>query len=120
MSEFIKVPELSGLEKAAILITELGSFNTDKVLSFLSEQEKAKLFNAVGLLGNVGIESEIRVLEEANRFGVKRGIAAPVRSDKEIAEEMNSMSGKNSKLREYINQNPDSIASALSAWMREE
>ena len=120
MSEFIKVPELSGLEKAAILITELGSFNTDKVLSFLSEQEKAKLFNAVGLLGTVGIESEIRVLEEANRFGGKRGIAAPVRSDKEIAEEMNSMSGKNSKLREYINQNPDSIASALSAWMREE
>ena len=47
MNEFIKVPELSGKEKAAILLTELGSFNTGKVFSLLSENEIEKLLAAV-------------------------------------------------------------------------
>lgn len=122
MNEFIKVPELSGRQKAAILITELGSFNTDKVLSYLSDSEVERLLSAVGMLGKVSIGDEIRVLSELNDFGVRRGISKPIRSDAEIRAEMNAEKHniKNNELREFINQNPDAIANALSAWMRED
>lgn len=124
MNEFIKVPELSGKEKAAILLTELGSFNTGKVFSLLSENEIEKLLAAVASLRKVTMQDEIRVLTEVNEFGVKRGISKPVRSDSEIRAEMNEQilnsKDKNKDLRDFINQNPDTIANALRDWMREE
>lgn len=123
MNEFLKVPELSGVEKAAILLTELGSFNTSKVFSLLSEKEISKLLAAVSSLRKVSTADEIRVLMEANEFGVKKGISKPVRSDAEIRAEMQAQAlgrDKNKDLRDFINQNPDTIASALSAWMGEE
>ncbi len=124
MNEFIKVPELSGKEKAAILLTELGSFNTGKVFSLLSENEIEKLLAAVASLRKVTMQDEIRVLTEVNEFGVKRGISKPVRSDAEIRAEMNvqilNSKDKNKDLRDFINQNPDTIANALRDWMREE
>lgn len=124
MNEFIKVPELSGKEKAAILLTELGSFNTGKVFSLLSEKEIEKLLAAVASLRKVTMQDEIRVLTEVNEFGVKKGIAKPIRSDAEIRSEMNEQilngKDKNKDLRDFINQNPDTIANALRDWMREE
>ncbi|MBR1616424.1 MAG: hypothetical protein IJ717_13490 [Treponema sp.] len=124
MNEFIKVPELSGKEKAAILLTELGSFNTGKVFSLLSEKEIEKLLAAVASLRKVTMQDEIRVLTEVNEFGVKKGIAKPIRSDAEIRAEMNEQilngKDKNKDLRDFINQNPDTIANALRDWMREE
>ena len=124
MNEFIKVPELSGKEKAAILLTELGSFNTGKVFSLLSEKEIEKLLAAVASLRKVTMQDEIRVLTEVNEFGVKKGIAKPIRSDAEIRAEMNEQilngKDKNKDLRDFINQTPDTIANALRDWMREE
>lgn len=129
MNEFIKVPELSGKEKAAILLTELGSFNTGKVFSLLSKKEIEKLLAAVASLRKVTMQDEIRVLTEVNEFGVKKGIAKPIRSDAEIRAEMNEQflneqilngKDKNKDLRDFINQNPDTIANALRDWMREE
>jgi len=123
MMDFIKVPELTGKQKAAILITELGSFNTEKVLACLKDSEIEKLLSAVSSLGKVTIHDEIRVLSETNNFGVKRGITSPIRSDSEIRAEMNSFRNrdyKNKELKDFINQNPDAIANALSAWMRED
>ena len=124
MNEFIKVPELSGREKAAILISELGSANTDRIFSHLSGKEVESLLSAVGALKNVSVHDEIRVLEEVNRFGVSRGIAQPVRSDAEIKAELDEArrNGKygSKQLQDLVSQNPDAIANALSAWMRED
>ena len=105
-------------------MTERGSFNTGKVFSLLSEKEIEKLLAAVASLRKVTMQDEIRVLTEVNEFGVKKGIAKPIRSDAEIRAEMNEQilngKDKNKDLRDFINQNPDTIANALRDWMREE
>ncbi len=123
MSEFLKVPELSGKEKAAILITEIGSEGTEKIFACLRPSEVEKIMGAVSTLKKVGIHDEIRVLSELNVFGVRRGISRPVRTDDEIRAEIEKIRaerGMSGDLREFINQNPDTIASALRDWMGEE
>lgn len=123
MDEFLKVPELSGKEKAAILITEIGSEGVEKVFACLRSSEIDKILSSVSTLKNVRIADEIRVLSELNAFGVRRGISRPVRTDSEIRadiERLKQEQGVSGELKKFINQNPDTIADALSAWMGEE
>lgn len=123
MKEFLKVPELSGREKAAILVTELGAEGTQKVFACLRPSEVERVLGSVSALGQVSVADEVRVLSELNAFGVRRGIARPVRSDEEIRAEIESLRRNGEVpggLREFINKNPDTIANALSAWMGEE
>ena len=123
MDEFLKIPELSGKEKAAVLVTEIGSEGANKVFACLRPSEVDKILKAVSSLGKVHISDEIKVLSELNAFGVRRGITRPVRSDEEIRAEIEAqkeLRGVPKELRKFINQNPDTIADALSAWMGEE
>ena len=123
MNEFLKVPELSGKEKAAILITELGAEGTEKVFACLRPAEVQKILGAVSSLQNVSISDEIKVLSELNNFGITRGISRPIHTDDEIRAEIAQIrknNGMPGELRDFINKNPDTIANALSAWMGEE
>ena len=124
---FIKLADsypqhLTGSEKAAILFGELG-FTGDTILNYLSDAELRKLKNAMKRLGkNVNWSDEVSALQEANEYGIQRGIYRPIHSDAEIAEYVrnNSASAKENSFRNMISQNPDAIANALRAWMSEE
>ena len=72
---------ISGSQKAAVLFTELGSSVTTQMLSYFSDYELKKLRQAVGKLGAYSPKKsnfakvqqrEIRVLEDACKFGIKK------------------------------------------------
>ena len=77
---------ISGSQKAAVLFTELGSSVTTQMLSYFSDYELKKLRQAVGKLGAYSPKKsnfakvqqrEIRVLEDACKFGIKKRFLAP-------------------------------------------
>lgn len=113
---------LSGKEKAAILLGELGG-SAESIFEHLTDAEVKKLRKAMRSLGKkVNWADETDVLAEANEWGVRKGIAKPVRSDAEIAAFVKTAERKEkeNEFRNMFLQNPDAIANALGAWLKED
>ncbi|MCH5288567.1 MAG: hypothetical protein J1E32_01470 [Treponema sp.] len=113
---------LSGKEKAAILLGELGG-SAESVFEYLSDAEVKKLRKAMRSLGKkVNWADETAVLAETNKWGVRKGIAKPIHSDAEIAAliKTTERNEKQNELRNLFLKNPDAIANALGAWLKED
>ena len=136
-NSFIKTtkPILSGPEKVAILLAEIGSlFNSNYDQLFeamhLSTDEIKKVRKAMKKLGRYapayassyekGIEQitrESSVLEEVLDFGVRRGIAKMP-----AAKETTHKALKDyipSDLKNLANQNPEDVANVLRSWLKD-
>ena len=116
-------PYISGKEKAAIFAGELNAGAFSAVEAYLSREDKIRLTKALKALGRrVDFTREIDVLEEANYWGVQRGIAHQIHSDEEIASavaihnKMNILRGGSAS---PVNVDPSVIASVLGHWLKE-
>lgn len=134
MEQFIKTtePVLSGPEKVAILLAEIGPFfnsNYNQLYGamHLSDEEIKKIRKAMKKLGRYApakvsyekgmkqIQQEQSVLKEALDYGVRKGI-------------VNKTEGNGGKtLKDFIpedvkniaNQNPEDVAKVLRSWLGE-
>ena len=132
--QFIKTtePVLSGPEKVAILLAEIGPFfnsNYDQLYGamHLSDEEIKKIRKAMKKLGRYApakvsyekgmeqIQQEQSVLKEALDYGVRKGIVNK------------TVSNGGKALKDFIpedvkniaNQNPEDVAKVLRSWLGE-
>ena len=135
-NNFIKTtqPILSGPEKVAILLAEIGPlFNSNYDQLFeamhLSTDEIKKIRKAMKKLGRYApaktsyengmeqINKEQAVLKEALDFGVRRGIA-----NNPTTKEVTHKTLKDfipSDVKDLANQNPEDVANVLRSWLKE-
>lgn len=129
MDQFIKtsLPQLSGVEKAAILLAEIGpAFNNNYAALEnelqLSDDEKIKLAQAMKNLGTYNparhgmgeILREESVLNEFIEFGKKRGIFHPVENP---SFGRNSRTDASNGVSQMAKQDPEAVAKILSSWL---
>jgi flagellar motor switch protein FliG len=134
MEGFIRTtkPSLSGLEKVAILLAELGPFfnsSYDQLYGalHLSDEEIRKIRKAMKKLGRYApakvsyekgmeqIQQEQSVLQEALDYGVRKGIVSKTggndgRSIKDYIP---------ADIKNIANQNPEDVAKVLRSWLGE-
>ena len=136
MEKLIKTttPSLTGPEKAAILLAELGPFfnsNYDQLYGamHLSEEEIRKLRKSMKKVGRYTpakvsyekgmeqIKQEQAVLQEALEFGVRKGIV-----QKSVNTELTSTTLKDFiplEIKNVANQKPEDVANVLRKWIGE-
>lgn len=129
---FVKVtePVLSGAQKAAILLAELGDINlehdtADMVLANieLTDDEVRKLRLAMQNLGRYNphdknhINRENAVLQETIAYGQKKGIFTPIPED----ELKKRIYGTNFQMevKDKVKTNPDLVAQIVRNWLGE-
>lgn len=121
MENFIATAEpdikLSGAEKTAILLGELGMAISDDLLERvgLSEHEKKSVNKAFKKLGRYNPQSrfeacrEVQVLQEVMNFGAYKGILPPPKPD--------FYQQKQQEVLGMMKQNPDAVANLLKTWL---
>lgn len=134
MDKFIKTTNenLSGLEKAAILLAEIGpsdNSNYDALFEalHLSADEIKKLRRAMKKLGRYApartnyedgmkqIQREQSVLKEALAFGKRKGIASNISESKRIERIVDQK--ETSKIQKLVAENPDNVAKVIRSWL---
>ena len=121
VTENVRRP-LSGKEKAAILLGELGG-SAESVFDHLSTAELKRLRKSLRSLGKrVSWPDETAVLQETHAWGLRKGLADPIHTDSEIAAfiKTSEKAEKESGIRDMMRKNPDATAQALSAWLKED
>lgn len=133
---FIKItkPVLSGPEKVAILLAEIGPlFNSNYDQLFeamhLSTDEIKKIRKAMKKLGRYApaktlyengmdqINKEQSVLQEALEFGVRRGIAKMPAANETTHKTLKDFIP--SDVKNLANQKPEDVANVLRSWLSE-
>ena len=121
MENFIATAEpdikLTGAEKTAILLGELGMAISDDLLERvgLTEQEKKAVNKAFKKLGRYNPQSrfearrEVQVLQEVMNFGAYKGILPPPKPD--------FYQQKRQEVLGMMKQNPDAVANLLKTWL---
>lgn len=136
MEKLIKTttPSLSGSEKAAILLAEIGPlFNSNYDQLFgalhLSDEEIRKIRKSMKKLGKYEpgkvsfekgmeqIKQEQSVLQEALEFGVHRGIAKMPASNELTHKTLKDFIPAD--LKNLANQKPEEVANVLRTWLGE-
>lgn len=113
---------MTGYEKIAILLTELGSETSDKILSILklSPAQMNKISKNIMTLGNYNprnllhVQRETAVLEEVKKFGELRGIY------REVAPQNGGfimVDDKLENLKKEIPKSPEDVANLLRGWL---
>lgn len=125
MAEFIKtegenpsVPKLSGFQKAAIFLGEIGSAASQPIIARLnlSDSQLISLNKAFKNLGDFNPHNEFQVrrensvLEEAAAYGKMHG----------IYHEKPRVTPEQQKVNSFANQNPEDVAKFLSGLLRNE
>ena len=127
-------PSLSGSEKAAILLAEIGPlFNSNYDQLFgamhLSDEEIRKIRKSMKKLGKYEpgkvsfvkgmeqIKQEQSVLQEALEFGVRRGIAKMPASNELTHKTLKDFIPAD--LKNLANQKPEEVANVLRTWLGE-
>ena len=121
MENFIATAEpdikLSGAEKTAILLGELGMAISDDLLDRvgLTDREKKAINKAFKKLGKYNPQSryearrEVQVLQEVMDYGSYKGILPPPKPD--------FYQQKQQEVLGMMKQNPDAVANLLKAWL---
>ena len=121
MENFIATAEpdikLTGAEKTAILLGELGMAISDDLLERvgLTEQEKKAVNKAFKKLGRYNPQRrfearrEVQVLQEVMNFGAYKGILPPPKPD--------FYQQKQQEVLGMMKQNPDAVANLLKTWL---
>ncbi len=113
---------MTGYEKIAVLLTELGSETSEKILSILklSPVEMNKISRNIMELGPFNprnlfhVQRETAVLEEVKQYGELRGIyreVAPANGGFIMVDE------KLDALKREIPKSPEDIANVLRGWL---
>lgn len=113
---------MTGYEKIAVLLTELGSETSKKILAILnlSPDEMNKISKNIISLGAYNphnmlhVQRENAVLEEVRRFGEQRGIY------KEVAPKDGGfimVDDKLESLKRDVPKNPEDVANVLRGWL---
>lgn len=126
---FIKqTSSLSGGEKAAILLGELGLFTTEHLMRYFTDDEIKKINRGFAKIGrNLDASVENQVLEEAVAFGISKKHLPQTA----LFAGQNSYYGANTYQDDYsaghddiayqgTGVNTDDLAQAISQWLREE
>ena len=121
---------VSGRQKAAVLLGELGLAGSKAVLSYLQPHEVQMLRKAMGTLGPYSPYDnnfrkaqirEIRVLEETCQFGVKHRFLDPsVLEQKDYGFIKMDASPTENNIRKTLTDNPELISNILRNWMEED
>ena len=121
MKGFTKVTDkygryLSGREKAAILMSELGVKAGEGVADYLSTKELRTLSRQMKKLGDsYNLMSDLQVLEETNRWGEMKGIVPRV-----LEKTVQQPAVSQNPVAEAIKSNPEALAKVLSQWLSAE
>lgn len=111
--------KLSGIQKAAILLGELGPDASAGVIEnlHLTPRETKKIVRAMKKLGKykinnpVQVQRELMVLTETANYGIRKGIyKRSTRKDDFITQNKSDISN-------MISSNPDAIANLLRSWL---
>ena len=113
---------MTGYEKIAVLLTELGSEASEKILAILnlSPEQMNKISKNIISLGAYNphnmlhVQRETAVLEEVKKFGELRGIY------KEVAPKDGGfimVDDKIESLKREVPKNPEDIANVLRGWL---
>ena len=113
---------MTGYEKIAILLTELGSETSEKILAILnlSTSEMNKISKNILSLGEYNprnmlhVQRETAVLEEVRKFGELRGIY------REVAPQDSGFVMINDNLeslKKGIPKSPEDVANVLRGWL---
>ncbi|MBQ4379243.1 MAG: hypothetical protein II821_08625 [Treponema sp.] len=113
---------MTGYEKIAILLTELGSETSEKILAILnlSPAEMNKISKNILALGGYNprnmlhVQRETAVLEEVKNFGELRGIY------KEVAPGNGGfimVDDNLESLKREVPKNPEDVANVLRGWL---
>ena len=123
MSDFIKTayPYIPGIQKAAILLGELGSDASEAVFRHLhlSDQERRSLTSAIRRLGQYNprderqVVRELSVLQEAIDYGAAKGIFVASRKP---AGQGNSVRSS-ADIARMAKTDPDAVARVLKSWL---
>lgn len=128
MEKLIKQTEktpLSGYEKTAILLGELGTETSSAVLKHLdlSFKQSRKIRKAMKKLGKYNpndykqVGRELQVLSETV-FYLKRKIeASPKKADLSLQLNLNTENDAAKHVSEAVKNNPDEIAKILKSWL---
>lgn len=134
MEKFIKTTNenLSGLEKAAILLAEIGpsdNSNYDALFEalHLSTDEIKKLRKAMKKLGRYApaktnyedgikqIQREQSVLLEALAFGKRKGIASNISESQRLSKLVDQ--DESTKIKKLVAEKPDDVAKVIRSWL---
>ncbi|MBQ8678488.1 MULTISPECIES: hypothetical protein [unclassified Treponema] len=113
---------MTGYEKIAILLTELGSETSEKILSILklSPAQMNKISKNIMTLGSYNprnllhVQRETAVLEEVKKFGELRGIY------REVAPQNGGfimVDDNLENLKKEIPKSPEDVANLLRGWL---
>lgn len=118
---------LSGYEKIAVLLGELGVETSERLLQslHLSTEEIIKIWKKIASLGEYNpnnsfhVDRENTVLEEFKKFGEFRGIYREVPHNQPQPNGFIKVDGL-AEIRDEVLRNPDDIANVLRSWINEE
>lgn len=112
---------MTGYEKIAVLLTELGSETSRKILAILhlSPEEMNKISKNILALGAYNprnlfhVQRETAVLEEVKNFGEMRGIY------REVSPNAGGfvMTDNLEELKKEIPKSPEDVANVLRGWL---
>ena len=119
-----KLPKISGYQKAAILLAEIGNPEDDSGyvqyimrLLKLTPNQVDKLNQAYKSLGSFNpknekiVQRENLVMEEAFAYSQKKGFFTPVESPRKKQQ---------NEIKAMVDKNPDAIAQLLGTWLGDE
>ena len=115
--------KMTGYEKIAILLTELGTETSEQILQILrlSPAQMNKISKCILELGPYNprnllhVQRETAVLEEVKRYGELRGIYREVASSQDGGFLM--VNDNLESLKKEIPQSPEDVANLLRSWL---
>lgn len=124
---FVKQVRLSGKEKAAILLGEIG-WTTEKLCKYFTDSELNKINRGfTSLDGQYNVHLENSVLEETCLYGISRNILPPdvISKAQQNAERISANYASSARINgsgALLNNglNAQDLANVLSMWLKEE
>ena len=115
------IPKITGYQKAAILLAELGLETSKEIKEYLklTQKEHKKLLNTYKKLGSYprninDIIREEKVLAETLNYGKVKGIYTPIEKEDLQTQYLKKNQAQVSKM---LNDSPDSITNIIKNWL---
>ena len=115
------IPKITGYQKAAILLAELGLETSKEIIEYLklTPKEHKKLLNTYKKLGSYprninDIIREEKVLAETLNYGKVKGIYTPIEKEDLQTQYLKKNQAQVSKM---LNDSPDTITNIIKNWL---
>ena len=115
------IPKITGYQKAAILLAELGLETSKEIIEYLklTPKEHKKLLNTYKKLGSYprninDIIREEKVLAETLNYGKVKGIYTQIEKEDLQTQYLKKNQAQVSKM---LNDSPDSITNIIKNWL---